>query len=181
MTDTNIIDTATTDAVAPAAVDPTVTPTSEATVETVAVAVAATVTTVATAEGSDARKEAIAAAWKKVKSVQKKFNVSDEEFLANAPVPKAKKEKVAKVKVPKAPKEPKVKKEKVAKAPKAPKEPKLNADGTPKKAHSLKGTHIEAKYMVDGKPWSGRGLMPKAMTEAIAKDPTLTKASFLIK
>jgi hypothetical protein len=34
--------------------------------------------------------------------------------------------------------------------------------------------------MVDGKPWSGRGLMPKSMSAAIAADPTLTKASFLI-
>jgi DNA-binding protein H-NS len=108
--------------------------------------------------------EAIALMWKKIYSMCKKFNVTVEVMLENKPAAKAKKEKA-----PKAAKVPKAKKEKA---------PKVEGE---KKPHSLKGTTVEAKYMINGKPWSGRGLMPKSMSAAIAADPTLTKASFLIK
>ena len=49
------------------------------------------------------------------------------------------------------------------------------------KRHALKGIKLQAKYSDGVNSWSGRGLMPRFIREAMAKDPSLTLESFLVK
>ena len=96
-----------------------------------------------------------AALWKKIYAIGKANNMSTDDLLLNPPAPKVTKEKVVKL----------------------PKAPKVEGDTKP---HTLKGTTIPAKYGDGTNTWSGRGLPVAWLREALAKDPTKTKADFLL-